>query len=151
MQTKLICGAWCLPRWKGTCYFLAFPSSYRRSNGSAMKSVISFTETCSGCSLVLHNLQGRGSLESCGHETRQAGAGRAFRPPEGSKARLEASTRREPLQALGEGPRRSSAWCCSLEAFFLSHLGRNTVFWQLICVYFFFSFGSVLRGNNDIR
>lgn len=35
---------------------LLFSGPYHRFNRSAMKSVISFSQTCSGCSLVLHNL-----------------------------------------------------------------------------------------------
>lgn len=55
-QTEFTYMARCLLLWEGTCSFLILSFSYHEFNRCAMKSVISFSQTCSGCSLVLHNL-----------------------------------------------------------------------------------------------
>ena len=122
-------------------------------NRSAKRSMVSFSHTCSGCSLVLHNLlaEDTGPLGAAAMR-RDTRAG--VRPEEGSRARagrprsLVGAPRAAPFPLGGGLPSAPCSVFFPVEHFFLSHSSEDTVFWQFLSKSLLSLVRFCLRGDH---
>lgn len=127
--------------WEGICYFLALTFSYHRFNRRAMKSLISFSRTYSGCSLVLHNLldEDTGPLGAVAKwPDTLARGGRSVQQRAAKHGLLRSPVWEQRALTFSYGKGLTSSlqpvlFSGSIFFFFLFHFGEDTGFWQQIC------------------